>query len=234
MSPAMTLQRTPRERRVIPHLVNAARSDAFRARPRRTTFSRLLRSPGDGREELTSLPDPKRLADFTAQVTPHLAAAYGLARWLLGNDHDAEDAAQDAYVRAYRFFDGFHGVNARAWLLTITRRCCYALLEGKGPDALRGYDEQEGAESEVSPPVHGSAPDDPDRALARANDARLLNEAVERLAVEQREVFVLREVEGLSYKEIADVAGIPIGTVMSRLSRARAQLQRMLREDESR
>jgi len=179
------------------------------------------------------LHDPKRLAEFTAHMTPHLDAAYGLARWLLGNDHDAEDAAQDAYARAYRYFSGFHGVNARAWLLAITRRCCYALLERRRPEEIAGYDERDAAESEVAPPLHGSAPDDPDRALARAGDARRLNEAVEGLPVEQREIFVLREVEGLSYKEIADVAGIPIGTVMSRLSRARAQLQRLLRDGDS-
>jgi RNA polymerase sigma-70 factor, ECF subfamily len=159
---------------------------------------------------------------FNAAVAPHLRAAYGLARWLLGNDHDAEDAAQDAYVRAFRHFDGWNGTNPRAWLLTIVRRCCYTFLERTRPADVAAFDE------EAHPDVPGQ-PDDPERAALRADDARLLNRAVAALPVEFREAFVLRELEGLSYREIADVAGIPIGTVMSRLSRARAELQRALR-----
>jgi len=159
---------------------------------------------------------------FTTAVAPHLHAAYGLARWLLGNDHDAEDAAQDAYVRAFRHFDGWNGVNARAWLLKIVRRCCYTLLARTRPGEVGTFDEEE------HPDAPGQ-PDDPERAALRADDARLLNRVVAALPVEYREVFVLRELEGLSYREIADVAGVPIGTVMSRLSRARTQLQRALR-----
>lgn len=161
-------------------------------------------------------------------VAPHLRAAYGLARWLLGNDHDAEDAAQDAYIRAFRHFDTWNGANARAWLLTIVRRCCYTSLTKKRPGEVGVFDEEQHAEEADGAPLHAQL-DDPERAALRADDARLLNGAVAALPVEYREVFVLRELEGLSYKEIADVAGMPIGTVMSRLSRARTQLQTALR-----
>jgi len=161
-------------------------------------------------------------------VSPHLRAAYGLARWLLGNDHDAEDAAQDAYIRAFRHFDTWNGVNARAWLLTIVRRCCYtSLAQNRTGDAGAFDEEQHSAEADGTP-LHAQL-DGPERAALRADDARLLNGAVAALPVEYREIFVLRELEGLSYKEIADVAGVPIGTVMSRLSRARTQLQTALR-----
>jgi len=162
-------------------------------------------------------------------VAPHLRAAYGLARWLLGNDHDAEDAAQDAYVRAFRHFDGFNGINPRGWLLAIVRRCCYDTLARRRAGEIGEFDEQEHSEDGDASPLSGQRHDGPERAALRADDARLLNEAVAALPVEYREAFVLRELEGLTYKEIAYVAGLPIGTVMSRLSRARALLQRALR-----
>src|SRR5262249_49503267 len=146
-------------------------------------------------------------SEFTRIVGPHLRAAYGLARWLLGNDHDADDAAQDAYVRAFRHFDSWNGTNARAWLLTIVRRCCYTLLSRTRPNELGAFDEEE-----AHPDAPGQ-PDDPERAALRADDARLINRAVAALPVEFREVFILREQEGLSYREIADVADIPMGTV---------------------
>jgi RNA polymerase sigma-70 factor (ECF subfamily) len=186
----------------------------------------MMAEPAAGRHRMAegsaTVDDRQQRAAFVAAVAPHLRAAYGLARWLLGNDADAEDAAQDAYVRAYRHFDGFGGANPRAWLLAIARRCCYSLIARKRPAELGSFDE------EVHAPAHAQRLDGPEQAALRADDARRLNAAVAALAVEQREVFVLRELEGLSYKEIADVAGVPIGTVMSRLSRARAQLQRAL------
>lgn len=188
--------------------------------------------PGPAPADLEmAAPAPRRdqVAVFTTAVAPHLRAAYGLARWLLGNDHDAEDAAQDAYVRAFRHFGGWSGTNPRAWLLTIVRRCCYTLLARTRPGAIGAFDEEQhsdGADLAGQPP-------DPERAALRADDARLLNGAVAALPVEHREVFILRELEGLSYREIADVTGVPIGTVMSRLSRARAQLRQALRETEA-
>ncbi len=167
------------------------------------------------------------VAAFTTIIGPHVRAAYGLARWLLGNDHDADDAAQEAYMRAFRHFDSWNGTNARAWLLTIVRRSCYTFLAQRRAGELGLFDEDE-----HSPSTNGAVSgqlEGPERAALRADDARLLNGAVGALPVEYREVFVLRELEGMSYREIADVAGVPIGTVMSRLSRARTQLQKALR-----
>jgi RNA polymerase sigma-70 factor (ECF subfamily) len=179
-------------------------------------------------EKPSVVPRQEQIAAFMTVVSPHLRAGYGLARWLLGNDHDAEDAAQDAYVRAFRHFDGWNGVNARAWLLTIVRRCCYTFLAQNRASEIGVFDEEEHSADADATQLHGQL-DGPERAALRADDARLLNRAVAALPVEYREIFVLRELEGLSYREIADVAGVPIGTVMSRLSRARTQLQKALR-----
>lgn len=152
-------------------------------------------------------------------MLPHLGAAYNLARWLVRNDHDAEDIVQESVLRACRFFDGFRGTNPRAWLLAVVRNSAWSFLQKKksveGERPLELDDEA----------VEESTSETPEVLLLRSATQRLLNEAVEDLLPEFREVLVLREVEGLSYKEIADVAGIPIGTVMSRLSRARRQLQ---------
>ncbi len=154
-------------------------------------------------------------------LLPHLDAAYNLARWLIGNEHDAEDAVQEAYLRAVRFFGSFRGGDGRGWLLAIVRHACY--------DWLR----QHRAEHPTTPfeeELH--SPDDgawnPERLLLQGADAALVRAALEALPVDSREVLVLRELEGLSYKEIAEIAGIPVGTVMSRLSRARSRLQQEL------
>jgi RNA polymerase sigma-70 factor (ECF subfamily) len=168
---------------------------------------------------------PPPSSAFDQVVLPHLDAAYNLARWLTRNGHDAEDVVQEAFLRALRFFGGFHGGNARAWLLAIVRNACYDWLRRNRP-------------SEVSAPideeVHSSAVDpDPtpeDLLIAQAGRHRL-RDALEALPVAWREVLVLRELEGLSYREIADVAGIRMGTVMSRLARARAGLQQQLAVD---
>jgi RNA polymerase sigma-70 factor (ECF subfamily) len=181
--------------------------------------------PAHAIEKPSAVPRRDQVVAFTTAVTPHLRAAYGLARWLLGNDHDAEDVTQDATVRAFRHFDGWNGTNPRAWLLTIVRRCCYTFLAQTRAGAIGTFDEEQHSdESDTVGRLEG-----PERAALRADDARLLNQAVADLPVEYREVFVLRELEGLSYREIADVAAVPIGTVMSRLSRARTQLQKALR-----
>ena len=165
---------------------------------------------------------PHRVESFQAVVLPHLRAAYNLARWLLRNDHDAEDVTQEAIVRAFRFFDGFSGDNPRAWLLSVVRNSAYTFLSQNRAREL-GTEFDEVLHSE--PAANGRASETPEVLVLRSAQQRFLNEAVEALPVEFREVFVLREMEGLSYKEIADVARIPIGTVMSRLSRARRQLQ---------
>ena len=165
---------------------------------------------------------PHRLQSFEAMVLPHLRAGYSLARWLLRNDQDAEDVTQDALVRAFRSFDGFHGGNARGWLLTVVRNSAYSFLQKNRAREL-GTEFDEAVHSE--PAGSGRASETPEVLVLRSAQQRIFSQAVEALPVEFREAFVLRELEGLSYKEIAEVARIPIGTVMSRLSRARRQLQ---------
>jgi RNA polymerase sigma-70 factor (ECF subfamily) len=163
-------------------------------------------------------------SSFERAVLPHLNAAYNLARWLTRNDHDAEDVVQDAYLRALRFFGGFRGDDGRAWLLAIVRNTCYDFLRSHRPQELtEAFDEE----------VHTAVDTDqsPETVLIRRADQAMVRRAVETLPLPLREVIILRELEGLSYKEIADAAGIKIGTVMSRLSRARARLQQLLGSD---
>ncbi|MGH8751570.1 MAG: sigma-70 family RNA polymerase sigma factor [Burkholderiales bacterium] len=154
---------------------------------------------------------------FEEIALPHLNAAYNLARWLLRNEHDAEDLVQEAYLRAFRFFDGFHGGDARAWLLAIVRNTCYTWLKQNRARELNDVFDEE---------VHAAVDESNPETLLLANaDAQLLNRALEQLPLEFREILVLRELEDLSYKEIAEVAQIPLGTVMSRLARARNMLR---------
>jgi RNA polymerase sigma-70 factor (ECF subfamily) len=160
---------------------------------------------------------------FEQVVMPHLDAAYNLARWLVRNTHDAEDIVQEAYLRAFKFFTGFQGGDARAWVLKIVRNTSYSFLEKNRPaDLAEEFDEE----------VHSVATDEAgaEVALLRSADSRILREALDELPVNFREVIVLRELEEMSYKQIAEVMGTPIGTVMSGLARGRAQLrERLLR-----
>ena len=142
---------------------------------------------------------------------PHLNAAHNLARWLIRNPHDAEDAVQEAYLRAFRYFDGFQGGDGRAWLMAVVRNTCMTWL-GRKPAAVP-FDEH----------AHGAA-SDPQTDLKEDPRIGSLRECVEALPREYREVIVLREMEELSYREISEAAGVPIGTVMSRLSRSRVRL----------
>lgn len=160
---------------------------------------------------------------FERIVLPHLDAAYDLARWLSGNNHDAEDIAQEACMRAFRFLNGFRGGDGRAWLLAIVRNTAYTWLKKNRPQMVISVGEDEMAEIEDLKVVDGS--------FYRA-DAGALRAALESLPLEFREALVLRELEGLSYKEIADVTEVPVGTVMSRLARARRQLQDALTRKE--
>ncbi len=155
--------------------------------------------------------------NFEEAVMPHLDAAYNLARWLTRNEHDAQDMVQEAYLRALRFFGGFHGTDARAWLLTIVRNTCYTWLKRSRSQELSGNFEEVVLTKE-------SGELNPEASHVLKVQAQLINEAIEKLPVEFREVVILRELEELSYKEIASITGIPIGTVMSRLSRARKRL----------
>jgi len=154
-------------------------------------------------------------------VLPHLDAAYNLARWLAGNDHDAQDVAQEASLRAFRFFGNFRGENARAWLLTIVRNTFYTWLRKNRPPEKTVEINDETLEIEnVSAGAETANP--------QFADADAVRRAIAGLPVEFREIVILREMEGFSYKEIADLAEVPIGTVMSRLARARKQLQQLL------
>ena len=160
--------------------------------------------------------------NFEEAVMPHLDAAYNLARWLTRNEADAQDMVQEAYLRALRFFGGFHGTDARAWLLTIVRNTCYTWLKRNRLPELSG-DFEEAVLTKESDEL------DPEASHLLKVQSQLINEAIEKLPIEFREVVILRELEELSYKEIAEITGIPIGTVMSRLSRARKRLLVCLR-----
>jgi len=188
----------------------------FGAGIKRTQNRSYIVGGKDGR-----LAEPKMVERFEEAMLPHLAAAYNLARWLTRNGPDAEDLVQDAYLRALKAFDGFRGDNGRAWLLRIVRNTCYTWLqENRVQELATAFDE------EVHATEDGST--NPETLLLRSADKQFLKEALEKLPLEFREVIVLRELEGLSYKEIAELAGIPVGTVMSRLARARERLQELL------
>lgn len=162
-----------------------------------------------------------KLPCFEKAVLPHLDAAYNLARWLTRNDADAEDVVQEAYLRAFRFFGGFHGEDGRAWLLGIVRNTSYTWMQrNRSPELNTPLDDE----------VHEVKGNDldPEALLLQKADAQMLRKAVEELPIEFREVLVLRELEEMSYKQIAVVADLPLGTVMSRLARARKRLQQIL------
>jgi RNA polymerase sigma factor (sigma-70 family) len=161
------------------------------------------------------------LMSFEAMMLPHLDAAHNLAKWLLRNEHDAQDVVQEAFLRAFKSFSGFHGSNGRAWLLTIVRNTSYTLLKkNHAVDLSTPFDE------EIHVAGHESV--SPATVLEHSEDAELIREAMDELPAEFREILALRHQEGLSYKEIADIAQIPPGTVMSRLARARAKLKERL------
>jgi RNA polymerase sigma-70 factor (ECF subfamily) len=163
----------------------------------------------------------KQLPDFEQVVLQHLDAAYNLARWLMRNEQDAQDVAQEAYLRAFRFFPGFRGGDARAWLMKIVRNTCYTWLHANRPL-------QEAAEFDENLfPPDCSAPN-PEEVVLQNDGAALLRRALEKLPPNSREVLILRELEGMSYKEIAAITGMPVGTVMSTLSRARDRLRQTL------
>lgn len=165
--------------------------------------------------------EPQDRIRFEQLVLPHLNSAANLASWLLRNRADSEDVLQEAMLRAYRFFDRFHGGDARAWLLQIVRNTCYTWLQKNRPaELMTEFDEEVHQQPSASPET---------LALRAANRERLIR-ALELLPTRAREVLVLRELEGCSYKEIGEIAGIPIGTVMSTLARARQRLQRILSE----
>jgi len=185
-------------------------------RHRHTTWPHPVQAARD-----KQVSEPTTRTQFDDAVLPHLHAAYNLARWLTHNDQDAEDVVQEAYVRAWRFFGSFHGGESRPWLLTIVRRTCYTWLQhNRAQEPVIEFDDER----------HSVASEEanPETLLLHRVDAQELRHALEALPMEFREVIVLRELEDCSYKEIAAITGVPLGTVMSRLARARQRLQHWL------
>jgi RNA polymerase sigma-70 factor (ECF subfamily) len=191
---------------------HASQTEQFESRPTIVKFA-VVKD-----EEQQSPSREGEPGSFEEVMLPHLDAAHNLARWLLRNEQDAQDVVQEAYLRAFKSFGGFHGSNGRAWLLTIVRNTSYTLLKkNKAVDLTTPFDEEtHGISQESHSPV---------ALVERIEDAGLIKKAIDELPAEFREILVLRHQEGLSYKEIADIAKIPPGTVMSRLARARAKLK---------
>jgi RNA polymerase sigma factor (sigma-70 family) len=161
------------------------------------------------------------ISSFEQVILIHLKAAYNLARYLCGNDDDASDLVQESCLKAFRFYDGFRGENGRAWLLTIVRNTFYSdLRQRKTKSADIVFDEE----------IHGMGSDEtnPETLMLNDENVQIVKGMLEKLPLEYREIVILRELEGFSYKEIAGISNIPIGTVMSRLARARKFLQRGL------
>jgi RNA polymerase sigma-70 factor (ECF subfamily) len=161
------------------------------------------------------------IPSFEEVVLPHLDAAYNLANWLMRNKRDAEDAVQEASLRAFRFFPGFRGGDARAWLMKIVRNTCYTQLRANQPM-------QNSMEFDENVATPDSRVRNPEEVMLQTDTGDLLRKALEELPVSFREVVILRELEGMSYKEIAEITGMPTGTVMSSLSRGRCRLREVL------
>ena len=204
-------------------VVSIRRRDAFRTTGRRDPPGEIFNrnSQNDADEDLA--PGRDDHARFTDVVLPHLADAYALARWITGSRADAEDVVQDACLRAFRAIGGFAGGSARPWVLTIVRNTAYTWLRKNRPSAVLVAEDLEAVEAAQA------NPGDPDRetpetALIAKADAACLEAAIAALPTPYRETLILRDVQGLSYREIAEVTGVPIGTVMSRLARGRNQV----------
>jgi RNA polymerase sigma-70 factor (ECF subfamily) len=163
------------------------------------------------------------LPSFEQVVLPHLDAAYNLARWLMRNEQDAQDIVQEAYLRAFRFFPAFRGGDARAWIMKIVRNTCYTSLRERRP--LQGAMEFD--ENLFTP---DSRAPNPEEVVLQNDSGSLVRKALEKLPTNFREVLILRELDGMSYKEIAEITGMAAGTVMSSLSRARVRLRQALKD----
>jgi RNA polymerase sigma-70 factor (ECF subfamily) len=193
---------------------HASETEDFESDPKIVKFVVLKKREEDRAQK-------EDLASFEEALLPHLDAAHNLARWLLRNEQDAQDVVQEAYLRAFKSFSGFHGSNGRAWLLTIVRNTSYTLLKkNRAVDLTTTFDEE----------IHAAGHElvSPATILEHSEDAELIKEAMDELPAEFREILALRHQEDLSYKEIADIMQIPQGTVMSRLARARAKLRECL------
>jgi RNA polymerase sigma-70 factor (ECF subfamily) len=183
----------------------------------RTYGSNASQSEACGVNNSITTPEA-RLRLFEEVILPHLNAAYNLARWLTRNEHDAQDVVQEAYLRAFRFFDSYRGGDGKSWLLEVVRNTCFTFLRREKRNVTSiAFDE-----AAHTPTVH---PPNPEEALVKASKQTILQDCIEGLPQEFREVLVMRELEEMSYRQIAEVAGVPPGTVMSRLSRARKRLE---------
>jgi RNA polymerase sigma-70 factor (ECF subfamily) len=165
--------------------------------------------------------EPTEATNFDRAMLPHLAAAYNLARWLMRTEYDAQDAVQEAYLRAFRFFPGFRGGDGRAWLMKIVRNTCYTQL--RASQLAQGATE---FDENLLPPDTRAL--NPEESVLQDGSVNLVRQAMENLPPNIREILILREIEGMSYREIASITGIPLGTVMSTLSRARTRLRTAL------
>lgn len=168
----------------------------------------------------------KKRKQFERLFQPHLDAAYNLARYLSGNDNDAEDIVQEAYLKAYRAFDSYIDTNARSWVLTITRNTCYSWMQQHRQSLYQSISFDEQSTNNLTEEYFDELQNilSPEQEIEKMYSQHLVVQAIEALPVEYKETIVLREMSGLSYKEIAKVIGIPQGTVMSRLARARSRL----------
>src|SRR5438093_10579591 len=190
---------------------HASETEDFESRPNIVKFTVVRHSEQNHAQKA-------ELTSFEAIMLPHMDAAHNLARWLLRNEQDAQDIVQEAYLRAFKSFSGFHGSNGRAWLLTIVRNTSYTLLKkNRAVDLSTTFDE------EIHASDHESA--SPAAILEHAEDAELIRNAMDQLPTEFREIVILRHQQDLSYKEIGEILRIPPGTVMSRLARARGKLK---------
>ena len=167
---------------------------------------------------------------FANVVLPHLGDAYALARWLARNDSDAEDIVQEACLRAFRGIAGFGNINARGWVLSIVRNTAYTWLRKNRPSAILAVEDLEAVESAQAVPGDPDS-ETPESALIAKTDAAALEAAIAALPMPYRETMILRDVQGLSYREIAEVTGVPIGTVMSRLARGRNRVLKTIRRN---
>lgn len=174
--------------------------------------------------------DPDRNERFEALVLVHLDAAYALARWIMRDEVQAEEAVQEAFLRAFRYFGAFRGDDARPWLLGIVRNTCYTLLARDGSAAAEAFEEDSIDEAAVAAGAVVTFPVNPEAAALASGDRELVQRCLRALPPQFREIIVLRELNECSYRHIAEIVGMPIGTVMSRLSRARRMLQRLMTE----
>jgi len=197
-------------------VVSLPRRDAFRAHERTDSRGGIRDAPADDEDT----PAGDLTARFNNLVLPHLGDAYSLARWITGSRADADDVVQDACLRAFRAIGGLSGGDARPWLLTIVRNTAYTWMRKNRPSAILGVDDLEGVEAAQANPGDPERTTPETELIAKA-DAACLEAAIAALPSAYRETMILRDVQGLSYREIAEVTGVPIGTVMSRLARGR-------------